>query len=356
MSTICWSFSNRPGQPLREAVSWNKIVLNFVIFFTRQPLREAVSWNLIEFFLVLSEYGQPLREAVSWNVWVLRHTQIVSSRQPLREAVSWNTCGGRSINTTRVSLFVRLWVEMQNILTLLLSELSSASSWGCELKYVGGTNLSTEATSASSWGCELKCNMRRWLLGRMQSASSWGCELKCLSPYSLPFQLPSASSWGCELKYLGYLPRLGHHRQPLREAVSWNLYLLRETPLTGCQPLREAVSWNGCIWNGSSILCRSASSWGCELKWISQEKIIRRKRRQPLREAVSWNMDIVTDGDGTPVSLFVRLWVEMLILHLESWFLRVSLFVRLWVEISVNLAFTAHPPVSLFVRLWVEIM
>ena len=120
---------------------------------------------------------------------------------------------------------------------------------------------------------------------------------------------------------------------------------------------------------------------------------------QPLREAVSWNMDIVTDGDGTPVSLFVRLWVEIsrAIFHVKhsgrqplreavSWNAcyhepqyeqTVSLFVRLWVEMNQSrknyqtettsasswgcelkcsgcARFNGKLSVSLFVRLWVE--
>ena len=81
--------------------------------------------------------------------------------------------------------------------------------------------------------------------------------------------------------------------------------------------------------------------------------------------------------DGPLVSLFVRLWVEMVqrlsdfMRHLSasSWgcelkyclagyspsLVSVSLFVRLWVEILVKIAISRMVLVSLFVRLWVEI-
>ena len=55
----------------------------------------------------------------------------------------------------------------------------------------------------------------------------------------------SASSWGCELKYLYTLDTLFLWRQPLREAVSWNIYR----------------NWC-CIYR-----YKSASSWGCKLKY-----------------------------------------------------------------------------------------
>ena len=78
----------------------------------------------------------------------------------------------------------------------------------------------------------------------------------------------------------------------------------------------SASSW-GCElkyrWNDHiSILFPSASSWGCELKY------------QPNK---SWEY-ILT------VSLFVRLWVEILTIMRMLQQRTVSLFVRLWVEIS----------------------
>ena len=104
-----------------------------------------------------------------------------------------------------------------------------------------------------------------------------------------------------------------------------------------CQPLREAVSWNIPRRIKKMSLCSSASSWGCELKCYN---FCRKTsvRGQPLREAVSWNTiisQIVTGMICQPlreavswneeynkqrkeqsiVSLFVRLWVEML----RSW-------------------------------------
>ena len=79
--------------------------------------------------------------------------------------------------------------------------------------------------------------------------------------------------------------------QPLREAVSWNVVVYKKDSLALCQPLREAVSWNTNVraradieirqplreavsWNNCALVhckpsLRSASSWGCELKYIS---------------------------------------------------------------------------------------
>ena len=87
----------------------------------RQPLREAVSWNNIYISTGADRNSQPLREAVSWNINQVLMLRDQDNSQPLREAVSWN------------------------ISSVLLSTLlsSSASSWGCELKYPVHTLLRT---------------------------------------------------------------------------------------------------------------------------------------------------------------------------------------------------------------------
>ena len=64
-------------------------------------------------------------------------------------------------NPAIVSLLVRLWVEI-NILVLCTDWISSASSWGCELKsWKNHADEGTGRRSASSWGCELKCTWVR---------------------------------------------------------------------------------------------------------------------------------------------------------------------------------------------------
>ena len=143
--------------------------------------------------------SQPLREAVSWNR-IIKGQVSACPCQPLREAVSWN-----SSDTCLITI---LW--------------PSASSWGCELKYMSVYINMPKNMSASSWGCELKYQELFRPLLPFQSASSWGCELKCLF---------LALSRNCS-------------RQPLREAVSWNIASVFSRSFMDCQPLREAVSWN----------------------------------------------------------------------------------------------------------------
>ena len=166
-----------------------------------------------------------------------------------------------------VSLFVRLWVEITDCRLLVWIRLLSASSWGCELKFALITPPETSISSASSWGCELKYKnivlpMLKWgqplreavswnillfvhffstprqplreavswntkiLFFRCwngSSASSWGCELKCFWQDYSRYSSLSASSWGCELKSKYSLSSCIYCRQPLREAVSWNV-------------------------------------------------------------------------------------------------------------------------------------
>ena len=121
----------------------------------------------------------------------------------------------------------------------------------------------------------------------------------------------------------------------------------------------------------------SASSWGCELKWqpcprwwqwkmvslfvrlwvemISVPVHSQPTASQPLREAVSWNSKRFSFSSSAFVSLFVRLWVEMTASAAAEAPDFVSLFVRLWVEIILIASRGFRPLVSLFVRLWVEI-
>ena len=185
--------------------------------------------------------------------------------------------------------------------------------------------------SASSWGCELKSPARKecawWCSQPLREAVSWKNLFCCGRTRSMV----SASSWGCELKSIEKLFSFFHIGQPLREAVSWKMKSVEERVEKGGQPLREAVSWknrgDGIVTcNPVSLFVRlwvemlwypaaaysewSASSWGCELKYIN---IVQSDHTsgQPLREAVSWNMTESDTFGFIFVSLFVRLWVEM---------------------------------------------
>ena len=161
---------------------------------------------------------------MSWNNYAFFFVSACSC-QPLREAVSWNT-----------------------VLSLALEVVSSsASSWGCELKY-------TIVNELWRW-CDVSLFVRLWVeiflalktYASLLSASSWGCELKCYLPVIITINV-------C---------------QPLREAVSWNNNGLLITACAGRQPLREAVSWNKIGLEIPGKLVPSASSWGCELKYIT---------------------------------------------------------------------------------------
>ena len=169
----------------------------------RLAIRSASSWGCELKFqtgkILPKCHCQPLREAVSWNFDRSHNAQNVTC-QPLREAVSWN-------NTIPNS-------------SLIAS--TSASSWGCELKY---------RVICPFWhGCFVSLFVRLWV------------EMWIYLPFSQTIK--SASSWGCELKWNQSSQCQWMHRQPLREAVSWN----------------TCSSYN------LDIASLSASSWGCELK------------------------------------------------------------------------------------------
>ena len=144
----------------------------------------------------------------------------------------------------------------------------------------------------------------------------------------------------------------GRNSQPLREAVSWNDVNIK-TAKDNLVSLFVRL-WVEMIYKKYKTKQeKSASSWGCELKfrnghWHAMD------HRQPLREAVSWNNGLSATGVNQVVSLFVRLWVEMQQINMHSHWPLVSLFVRLWVEMISCLGFPSSSRVSLFVRLWVE--
>ena len=210
----------------------------------------------------------------------------------------------------KVSLFVRLWVEKSSQTVRALTY-SSASSWGCELKNVTVARWCNQVScqplrEAVSWKSHCQSHLessfvslfvRLWVekiqlleSGRKRwSASSWGCELKKWCIRYRVLNAKSASSWGCELKFLKNFEGI------ICIVVSLFVRL-----------------WVEMLWYPAAAYSESsASSWGCELKYIN---IVQSDHTsgQPLREAVSWNNGTQINQSPTIVSLFVRLWVEML--------------------------------------------
>ena len=150
-------------------------------------------------------------------------------------------------------------------------------------------NFCAKLPSASSWGCELKYCCRCGNHLRRNFVRLWVEMIQC--KYLSLWFLSSASSWGCELKYY-YLTFVQlRHCQPLREAVSWNHGINH----------RKEIIWPVSLfvrlWVEISLVSSSrprkymsASSWGCELKYVRQLKYTLVDCSQPLREAVSWNI------------------------------------------------------------------
>ena len=283
-----------------------------VIWRTCQPLREAVSWNILITSHLLGVYRQPLREAVSWNMWY-------TEQRPTRNDVSlfvrlWVEIRQLLpyLEELTVSLFVRLWVEMT---------IATASSFVIPVSLFvrlwveiirslesGQKRQSQPLREAVSWNTLAKKSLRDIVCQPLREAVSWNTD----SPYdrmacgnvSLFVRL-WVEIYIC-LKSIRIV-----FSQPLREAVSWNGYAAMVESANARQPLREAVSWNSNRLHIREVEDESASSWGCELKCYWQV-CHQRKSCQPLREAVSWNMmRRRRQTSFHHVSLFVRLWVEI---------------------------------------------
>ena len=190
---------------------------------------------------------QPLREAVSWNS-IKSCACKFPICQPLREAVSWNLGPTLSFCPLVVSLFVRLWVEMKQTWTpdqLLLVSLFvrlwvEISKQLCKLYWNNVSlfvRLWVEIFSLSHiiQNIFVSLFVRLWV------------EILMFG-YSAPAHV-SASSWGCELKYPSAV--CGQPGDSVSLFVRlWveicSSYLSEDLPC--CQPLREAVSWNVFWW------------------------------------------------------------------------------------------------------------
>ena len=254
------------GQPLREAVSWNNAGDQGDYPEERsQPLREAVSWNSSLPIIFGIELGQPLREAVSWNTEIQKRQRILRVSLFVRlwvEITIWI----RKEGDVTVSLFVRLWVEIMN----------------------GGNTRMSRPVSLF---------VRLWV--------EMDVEIGIYDEF-IRQPLREAVSWNNIFMFRLFAA----FYQPLREAVSWNKTLFQSIQESGGQPLREAVSWNNLydviaesfivslfvrLWVEIAVdilvppAQKSASSWGCELKFCC----------------------ISVCDLFCVVSLFVRLWVEI---------------------------------------------
>ena len=298
-----------------------------------QPPCEAVSWNIMAYVCFVGDRCQPPCEAVSWNVLT-----IVALSDESSSASLWG-CELKcfeflfSLGEIPVSLLVRLWVEIHQ---------RSGS---------GKAQQGQPPCEAVSWNaCSLVI-----VITSVQSASLWGCELKCVinQKETLVFRQPpcEAVSWNApyHCKHILLLC------QPPCEAVSWNFFLPCSQPPFWCQPPCEAVSWNF-TWVPFSCIyfCQppcEAVSWNSEahirpeiqgrqppceaVSWnITRSAALLRSESQPPCEAVSWNKFFLNTIKNKPVSLLVRLWVEMTLWNIRSEESPVSLLVRLWVEIA----------------------
>ena len=189
--------------------------------------------------LSASSWGCELK----WCWLYLQHVQEIC--QPLREAVSWNwNSQWSSSRNNTVSLFVRLWVEI-------------------------------------SGACLKCCKILVSLFVRL-----W-VEIKIdVIPFSFVQVSLFVRLW-VEISHLANTS-MTRHRQPLREAVSWNTYPYNYVVLSNGQPLREAVSWNDEFQSESNHYCVSLFV----RLWVEMLVILRQLSTmvsQPLREAVSWN-------------------------------------------------------------------
>ena len=166
--------------------------------------------------------------------------------QPPCEAVSWNTVPVQAATKkVTVSLLVRLWVEMKqsgsHVKGIVVSLLVRLWVEMLIISYIEGTAPRQPPCEAVSWNIVVVNFFRKNIVSLL-----------------------------------------------VRLWVEIPLFLLLFFSFSG-QPPCEAVSWNDSVMRGFESHMRSASLWGCELKWLS----------------------IISTHPMNLVSLLVRLWVEI---------------------------------------------
>ena len=82
------------------------------------------------------------------------------------------------------------------------------------------------------------------LLPQSQSRSTWACELKYHLAIPQCWATESRSTWACELKLQVQIPLIPQKRHAPRERVSWNGLSCLQFCLQFRHAPRERVSWN----------------------------------------------------------------------------------------------------------------
>ena len=126
----CISRSHAP----RERVSWNLLKLYDNIYQKSHAPRERVSWNLCSRQNKSLSTGHAPRERVSWNIPATNSHNFSPCHAP-RERVSWNLGDNSYLVFSLVTLHVSVWVEIGDY-TMTMFNITSRSTWACELKLV----------------------------------------------------------------------------------------------------------------------------------------------------------------------------------------------------------------------------
>ena len=144
------------------------------------------------------------------------------------------------------------------------------------------------------------------------------CQPPCEAVSWNAFLVASSSASSVSLLVRLWVEILCDHAHPSLSLVSLLVRLWVEIFIdssflgrVSCQPPCEAVSWNNDIRQAGGWTAGSASLWGCELKYTD---LITSDIR--LKSASLWGCELKCGGKSLlhsmfPVSLLVRLWVEM---------------------------------------------
>ena len=144
-------------------------------------LKSRSTWACELKFLKQARKAKLVQVTLHVSVWVEIKQELLITLSPSVtlhvsvwvEIIVKGYKGGKLI----VTLHVSVWVEIGDY-TMTMFNITSRSTWACELKWKCRWHGQADFGSRSTWACELKLNVNPTFYTEGASRSTWACELK----------------------------------------------------------------------------------------------------------------------------------------------------------------------------------